>query len=156
MFYNNIRQIRIHMQRILCRVANCTWYYIKNFMDRQGLKVTAGVKNTQSQTILSWGLCYQSLRQTSQLEVLRLNTHSKMVSFRKLFGDTCGFGIRKKAQGSVTGSWCYVLMMSSTQYTAQLPAEILLKTRTASADNAENNYTSWRSFCNGIGCAGWN
>ena len=72
--YNNIRQIRYDMQRILCRVAqsqgdfatrtarlqlpSCTWYYIKNFMDRQSLKVTKGLKNTQPQAVLSWGLVF--------------------------------------------------------------------------------------------------
>jgi hypothetical protein len=110
--YNNIRQIRNDMQRILCCVAqsqgdfatrtarmqlpSCIWFYIKHFMDRQSLKVTTGLKNTQPQAILSWGLGYRAVRQTSHLEVLRFDSHSKMLSFRKLFGDTCGFGVRKK------------------------------------------------------------
>jgi hypothetical protein len=112
LIFNNIRQIRMDMQRILCRVAqsqgdfcsrtvkaqlpSCTWFFIKNAMARHGIESTSGVKNIQPRVLLSWGLSYQSLRHTGHLDILRFDTEAKLVAFRELFGHTSGFGVRKK------------------------------------------------------------
>jgi hypothetical protein len=121
-------------------------------MDRQSLKVTKGLKNTQPQTILSWGLGYRSVRQTTHLEVLRFDSHSKMVSFRKLFGDTCGFGVRKKRPRFSDGT--SVLCMNDAINAVYFPSYTpipgnAVQEHDTSADQM-NVDSTWRSFRNGV------
>ena len=111
--FNSIRQIRQDIQRILCRVAqsqgdfatnkaklqvpSCSWFFIKNAMSSlHGIESNSRIKYSHQQTMLSWGLCYNSLRHTGSLDVLRFDTLAKMAAFRDLFGQTCGYGVRKK------------------------------------------------------------
>ena len=110
--FNSIRHIRMDIQRALCHVAqsqgyfstqtlkmqvpSCSWHLIKNAMARHGIIGTAGVPNCMPRAILSWGLCYQAIRHTEHLDVLRFDTDGRLKAFRDLFGHTCGFGVQKK------------------------------------------------------------
>jgi hypothetical protein len=110
--FNSIRQIRQDIQRILRRVAqsqgdfathklklqlpSCSWFFIKNTMALHGIESISSIKYSQPRPMLSWGLCYNSLRHTGSLDVLRFDTQSKMAAFREQFGHTCGYGVRKK------------------------------------------------------------
>ena len=62
----------------------------------QGIDIFPNVRFSQPQPILSWGLTYRSIRQTGDLEVLRFDTATKMAAFREIFGQTSGYGVRKK------------------------------------------------------------
>ena len=110
--FNSTRQIRQDIQRILCRVAqsqgdfatnkvklqlpSCSWFFIENTMALHGIESNSRIKYSHPRTMLSWGLCYNSLRHTGSLDVLRFDTQAKMAAFRDLFGQTCGYGVRKK------------------------------------------------------------
>lgn len=156
LIYNNIRQIRVDKQRILCRVAqsqgdlklqlpSCSWFYIKNAMARRGIVSTSHVKNSQPQTILSWGLCYQSLRHTGHLDVLRFDTQTKLVAFREVFGHTSGFGVRKKRPKYSDGRSLLCIndvinVVSCNLDDSQQPQET----------DTSNSSESWQSFRNGV------
>ena len=66
------------------QLPSCSWFLIKNAMTRHGIES------------LTWVLGYRSLRHTGILDVWRFDSEAKLVAFRELFGQTCGFGVRKK------------------------------------------------------------
>jgi hypothetical protein len=167
LIFNNIRQIRMDMQRILCRVAqsqgdfstctvkvqlpSCSWFFIKNAMARHGIESTSGVRNSQPRTILSWGLCYQSLRHTAHLDVLRFDTEAKMVAFRELFGHTCGFGVRKKRPKYSDGR--ELLCINDVVNVVSCTSNLNERQRPQKTGEDVGNSTSdanWRSFRNGV------
>ncbi|KAI2489041.1 hypothetical protein MHU86_25564 [Fragilaria crotonensis] len=124
--FNSIRQIGRAMQRLLCRIAqsqgdfatrnaklqlpSCSWFYIKDQMERQGIGSIRGVRFSQPRPILSWGLSYHCTRESGELEVLRFDTTTKMTAFRKVFGQTSGYGVRKKRPRYSEG--CALLSMN--------------------------------------------
>lgn len=162
LIYNNIRQIRVDMQRILCRVAqsqgdfsartiklqlpSCCWFYIKNAMARRGIESMLRVKNSQPRTILSWGLSYQSHRHTGHLDVLRFDTQAKLVAFRDVFGHTSGFGVRKKRPKYSDGRSLLCIndvinVVSCDSDETQQPQE---------TDAGGSSSKSWQPFRNGV------
>jgi hypothetical protein len=118
MIFNSIRSIRHSMQQILCRVAQsqgdwavknvklhvptCSWHYIvttvageQGILNRSILR-PALVKYSQPRSRLLWGLTYHTSPYTGNLQVLRFDTTEKMETFRRVFGKTAGYGLRKK------------------------------------------------------------
>ena len=109
--FNSILQIKQEMQRILCRAAqsqgdfavkkaklhlpSCSWFFIKNSMERQGVDSISGIQYSQPRSVLSWGLSYHSQPYTGYRDVLRFDTVKKMHAFRALFGTMTGYGVRK-------------------------------------------------------------
>jgi hypothetical protein len=116
LIFNSLRNIRLSMQQILCRVAQsqgdwavknmklhlptCSWHYILATVAGTGLDSVlirpALLRYSQPRTRLLWGLTYYTSPYTGNLEVLRFNTTEKMETFRRVFGFTAGYGLRKK------------------------------------------------------------
>jgi hypothetical protein len=112
LIFKSMLQIRLEMQRILCRVAqsqgdfavkntklllpNCCWFFIKRFMKTKGVNCISDVRYSQPRAALSWGLVYHSRPYTGTLDVLRFDTVKKLRAFRSLFGTMSGYGVRKK------------------------------------------------------------
>ena len=108
----SIRHIRRAMQRLLCRIAQSKgdfshrnarlqlprygWFYVKSQFEGQGIAIMSTVRFCQPRPILGWGLTYNCIRETGNLEVLRFDTSTKIQSFRNIFGSTSGCGVRKK------------------------------------------------------------
>jgi hypothetical protein len=112
LIFNSIRQIGRALQHIMCCIAqsqgdfstrnaklqlpSCSWFYIKNQTEQQDIASIPRVRFSQPRPILSWGLMYHCIRESGDLEVLRFDTTSKMNAFCDVFGQTSGYGVRKK------------------------------------------------------------
>jgi hypothetical protein len=110
--FHSIRHITRALQRLLCRIAQSqgdfsnrnarlqlprySWFYLKSQFEDQGISLICDVRFCQPRPILGWGLTYHCIRETGNLEVLRFDSLAKMKAFRKIFGHTSGYGVRKK------------------------------------------------------------
>ena len=111
--FHSIRHIGRALQRLLCRIAQSqgdfsnrnarlqlprySWFYVKSrFEEQQRTAIVRTLRFCQPRPILGWGLTYHCIRETGSLEVLRFDTSSKIEAFRKIFGGTSGYGVRKK------------------------------------------------------------
>ena len=117
--FHSIRHIARALQRLLCRIAQSQgdfsnrnarlqvprycWFYLKSQFEEQGISVVSGVQFCQPRPILGWGLTYHCIRETGNLEILRFDTSAKMKAFRKIFGHTSGYGVRKKRPRYIEG-----------------------------------------------------
>ena len=160
LLYNNLRQIRCDMQRILCRIAqsqgdsatrtaklqipSSSWFYMKYFMSCRGIESIPGVKNCKPRTVLSWGLAYQSVRHTEVLDVLRFDTHGKLTAFHELFGNTIVFGVRKKRPRFSDSK---LVLCVNDVINAVCPSN---DEHTPAPTGEANDVQYWRSFRNGI------
>jgi hypothetical protein len=112
LIFNNIRHIRVEMQRILCRIAqsqgdfttrsakmqlpSSSWYFIKQVMASGGVQSIKNINFCSPHAYLTWGLVLNSRRNTGHQEVLRFDTERKLDVFRSLFGTMSGYGVRKR------------------------------------------------------------
>jgi hypothetical protein len=109
-------------------------------MALQGIESISSIEYSQPRAILSWGMCYHSLRHTRSIDVLRFDTQTKLAAFRELFGQACGYGVRKKrpkySEGRSLLSFNDVINLIACRSSNEQPG----------TDNLDTNSDNWRSF----------